>query len=185
MAWKPSSSVSGDQHQTDLTDRRLAQARRVERWQRVDRRAPALNGGLNEAALCNKRRCPMGKKGVRLWMERGDGADDVGREGVGDWEERAIFPGFGRFFGVWADVFTAPGGAFGVSQCAWGSGGHDVSMGAGGLGTSVEGRGQARRSPWPQAGHVRKARWRSLRSSASSGSVGEAASCSAGEKVGR
>ena len=115
----------------------------------------------------------MGKKGVRLWMERGDGADDVGREGVGDWEERAIFPGFGRFFGVWADVFTAPGGAFGVSQCAWGSGGHDVSMGAGGLGTSVEGRGQARRSPWPQAGHVRKARWRSLRSSASSGSVGE------------
>ena len=26
----------------------------------------------------------MGKKGVRLWMEKGDGADDVGREGVGD-----------------------------------------------------------------------------------------------------
>lgn len=83
----------------------------------------------------------MGKKGVRLWMEKGDGADDVGREGVGDGGQGALYRGFGSLFRRLGRRVHSAARAFGVSQCACGSGGHDVSMGAGGLGTSVEGRG--------------------------------------------
>ena len=92
-----------------LTNRRLARARRVDRWQRVDRGAPALNGGLNKATMCKERR-PIGKKGVRLWMR--------GAMGPMTWDEKELATGAkglctagsGRCFGVWADVFTAPRG---------------------------------------------------------------------------